>query len=290
MGSNIFLAISSSWGNPLMYKGFVERKFKKGSTDSLVYRLFIPKDYSPSKKYPIMIALHGAGERGIDDTLQLKYKLATMWADEANQIVHPTFVLAPQCPNPKQWVDKNWSAGSYDFNTAPISIPMDLLVGIMDSLSKEFSLDPDRFYVSGMSMGGYGTWYLLMKYPTKFAAAIPVCGAGDPKMASAISKVAIWAFHAADDGVVPVKGSRDMIDSLKKAGGTPKYTEYAGSLGYGHNSWDPASNTPELNTWLYAQSRATVSLQPIAHKANHAITRGFFKTKWVDILGRIRNW
>lgn len=262
----LFYFVSSNLSAaPVTYKDFQPRSYKISASQSLPYRLFIPKGYTASKKYPIMVTLHGAGERGTDDSLQLKYKFGLMWADSEAQAIRESFVLAPQCPpSPNQWVNRPWDSASYDFSKVSISTSMQAVVNILDSLGKEFSLDQDRYYVSGMSMGGYGTWYLLMKYPTKFAAAVPVCGAGDPKTASIIKDVPIWAFHSADDNVVPVTGSRDMITALKAEKGNPKYDEYAASLRYGHNSWDPASNTPGLAAWVLSQSKTTVSITPVS--------------------------
>ncbi|MDQ3001018.1 MAG: alpha/beta hydrolase-fold protein [Fibrobacterota bacterium] len=222
---------------PISYKDFEARTHKISSSQSLPYRLFKPKGYSPANKYAIMVTLHGAGERGTDDSLQLKFQFGLMWADSVNQAIRPCFVLAPQCPpDPHRWVNRPWDSGTYDFSKVPISTSLEAVMNILDSLGREFSLDTDRFYVSGMSMGGYGSWYLLMKYPTKFAAAVPVCGGADPKTASSLKGTPIWAFHSADDGVVPVSGSRDIINQIQAEGGNPKYTEYPASLNYGHNA------------------------------------------------------
>lgn len=282
---------------PVTYKDFEARAYKISTTQSLPYRLFKPKGYSPAKKYPIMITLHGAGERGSDDSAQLKFKFSLMWADTASQAIRPCFVLAPQCPPaPNQWVNRPWDSGSYDFSKVPISTSLQAVVNILDSLGREFSLDPDRYYVSGISMGGYGAWYLLMKFPTKFAAAVPVCGAADPKTAATLKDVPIWAFHAADDPVVPVFGSRDIINEIKAKGGHPNYTEYPASQKYGHNAWDPASNTPDLVPWVMSQTRSTVSIRVNGNR-NKALPRfgkpaSIFEIDWnenkKDATGRNR--
>lgn len=248
------------WTAPVTYKDFQAGSTLVGA-QKIAFRLFVPKGYTPAKQYPIMVTLHGAGERGVDDSIQLTHYFNRMWADSAAQAIRPTFVLAPQCPAGSQWVNTPWGNGSYDFSSKPISVPLQAVVKILDSLEKKYSLDPTRYYVSGISMGGYGTWYMSMNFPDRFAAAVPICGAGDPLKAPVISKLPIWAFHAADDPIVPVAGSREMISALEKAGGTPKYTEYPASQKVGHGSWEPASQNPALIPWVFSQSRSVVRIQ-----------------------------
>lgn len=243
-------------------KDFQARGLKYGTNKTLPYRLFVPKNYQASKKYPLMLTLHGAGERGSDDSAQLKLDFSRMWAADSIQTAHPCFVVAPQCPNGSQWVNTPWAKGSYAFDSIAISEPMAAVVGLLDSLAKEFNLDPDRIYVSGLSMGGFGTWYLAMKFPTRFAAIVPVCGGADPKKASTISAIPIWTFHAEDDATVPVTGTREMVAALKAVGSKVIYTEYPKALKYNHASWVPAAKTPGLPAWVFQQARATAALRP----------------------------
>jgi predicted peptidase len=248
---------------------FQARSHKISSTKTMVYRLFIPKNYQASGKYPLVLSLHGAGERGNDNTAQLKLDVSNMWADDSIQSKHPSFVLAPQCPANDKWVDVDWALGSYDQSKVPISDEMQGVVAILDSLGREFSLDPDRIYVTGLSMGGYGTFDIVTRYPNRFAAAYSVCGAGDPRKAPAIAALPVWAVHAADDPTVPVAGSRDMINALKQAGAQPKFTEYPVSQRIGHGAWVPAAKEPGLVAWMYSQVRAPVSairISPIRGK------------------------
>ncbi|MDB5106752.1 MAG: esterase [Fibrobacteres bacterium] len=233
-----------------------------GAGKTIVYRLFVPKNYQAGRKYPLMLTLHGAGERGSDDSLQLYHDFNRMWASDSIQNAHPCFVVAPQCPKDSQWVNTPWAKGSYELDKITISEPMKSVVGILDSLEKEFNIDRDRVYLSGISMGGYGTWFLAMKYPTRFAAAVPVCGGADPRKAPDIAKLPIWTFHAEDDGTVPVAGTREMVAALKAAGSSVKYTEYPKALGINHASWVPAGKTPELVPWVFQQVRSPVSLLP----------------------------
>ncbi|MDB5049514.1 MAG: phospholipase/Carboxylesterase [Fibrobacteres bacterium] len=269
---------------------FQARSFRMGGNKTIVYRLFVPKNYQPSKKYPLMLTLHGAGERGSDDSAQLLHDFNRMWAADSVQNLHPCFVLAPQCPVDSQWVNTPWAKGSYNLDAIAISDPMKSVVGILDSLEKEFSLDLDRIYLSGISMGGYGTWYLAMKFPGRFAAAVPVCGGADPKKAASIAKLPIWTFHAEDDGTVPVAGTREMVAALKAAGSAVIYTEYPKALGYNHLSWIPAGKTPELVPWVFKQARASVRLVQgaggtVGDTPEHAPAGGKQPGK-VDALGK----
>jgi predicted peptidase len=171
---------------------------------------------------------------------------------------------------------------------------MQAVVKILDSLERVYSLDPTRYYVSGLSMGGYGAWYLMMRFPERFAAAVPVCGAGDPKKSSLIANTPVWAFHGADDAVVPVNGSRDMISALQRTLATVKYTEYPASQKVGHASWVPAGETAGLADWVYQHSRNTVALasHPKVNGkggwtySNRALIRVLHRRQVLDFLGR----
>jgi predicted peptidase len=247
--------------------GYQSRSQRISASKSLPYKLFVPKGYQAGTRYALMITLHGAGERGTDNSAQLVHHFNSRWALDSVQAVRPHFVVAPQCPPNNQWVDTDWSKGSYSQTTVAQSDELKAVVDILDSLGREFTLDPDRIYVSGLSMGGYGTWDLIGRYPQRFAAAVAVCGAGDPSKASSLAALPIWAFHAADDVVVPVSGSRDMVNALRTASGKVQYDEYATTLRIGHASWVPAGNDPRLSPWLFAQTRSTVTLGPSLHHA-----------------------
>ena len=129
---------------------------------------------------------------------------------------------------------------------------MRMALEAIEQLRKEFKVDSRRLYVTGVSMGGYGTWDLLWRQPAMFAAAAPICGGGDPEKASLFAGVPLWAFHGGADKTVPTQKSRDMIEALKKAGGTPHYTEYPG---VGHDSWTQTYKNPEFYEWLFAQQK-----------------------------------
>jgi predicted peptidase len=217
--------------------GFTERIYKDASGQEHRYVLFVPYSYTGEKAYPLILFLHGAGERaggkqkpeqvGIGPNIK-KY----------GEKEFPFFVLIPPCSK----APANWSADGPDAQRA---------LAMLDEVQKAFKIDAKRISLTGLSMGGFGTWSLAAKYPDKWAAIVPICGGGDPKTAEKIQHIPCWCFHGDADKAVPVTRSRDMIAALKKAGGNPKYTEYPG---VGHNSWDAAYSTKELYAWLLMQS------------------------------------
>src|SRR5207249_4271134 len=150
-------------------------------------------DYDAAKKYPLVLLLHGAGERGTDNQAQLKHG-APLFTKPEVRAKFPSFVLVPQCPKDQTWsAVKGWT-GPVSYSEEPTD-PMTLALGALDAVLKEFSIDPDRLYVTGLSMGGYGTWDLLTRAHGRWAAAAPVCGGGDPARIAAAKNVPVWAFH-----------------------------------------------------------------------------------------------
>ncbi|MBI5832805.1 MAG: dienelactone hydrolase family protein [Armatimonadetes bacterium] len=230
------------------------REFRAEGGGKLLYRLLKPADYDPAKAYPLVLWLHGAGGRGDNNSGQMTDQIEGLrqLANEPQRTKYPCFVLAPQCPGPKRWVDVDWNHGSYSQEKVAITPELTMVLGALTAVEKEFKVDATRRYVVGLSMGGYGTWDLLGRQPEMWAAGIPVCGSGDPSRAAAMAKIPVWAFHGDKDGVVPPQGSRDMIAALKAAGGDPKYTECAG---VGHDAWNPTFRTAGLWDWLLAQHR-----------------------------------
>lgn len=223
------------------------REFQGAGGGKLLYRLTRPRE-AAGKKLPLLLFLHGAGERGDDNAKQLKNCVRNLLPVlERNSCV----LVAPQCPVGKQWVEVNWSAAWHDAPEKP-SEPLGLTIELLAALQKELPLDGKRVYVTGLSMGGYGTWDILARRPDLFAAAVPLCGGGDEKQAPAIAKVPQWIFHGDRDTVVPTARSRNMVEALRKAGGSPKYTEFPG---VGHNCWDKAYAEPGLFPWLFAQKK-----------------------------------
>ena len=216
------------------------------------YRLFLPKGYNSQKQYPLVLAFHGAGSRGNDNLKQLRPWIAG-WMDEQVQKEHPCIILMPQCPVKQQWVNVPWKEGSYLFKDIPMSDPMKLSKEIFDKVVHGYSVDENRVYVMGMSMGGYGTWNFAMRYPEIVAAAVPICGAGDPSMAKKIKSIPIWVFHGDKDQTVPLSGSTDMIEALnhfKK--NKVRLTIYKD---VGHDSYKLAWKDPELIAWIFNQNK-----------------------------------
>lgn len=227
---------------------FVPREFHAAS-GSLAYR-FLPGVGSAPQ--PLVVFLHGAGERGTDNEAQLRH-VVRRFAEPAVRDQFPCQVLAPQCPPGERWVERDWAAARHEFPEVP-SGPQALLLALIARLLESPGVDRSRLYLMGLSMGGYGTWDLACRQPGLFAAAVPVCGGGDESMAQRLIHLPIWAFHGTNDTVVPVTRSRNMVAAVRAAGGEVRYTEYAAT---GHDSWTPASREPELLPWLFAQTRST---------------------------------
>ena len=229
---------------------FEARSYTDAKGEALPYRLLKPENYDPKQKYPLVVFFHGAGERGTDNVAQLKHCVPTFIKPEV-RAKYPCFVLVPQCPQNEKWVDMDWGGEKGTMPAAPSS-SMRKALELIDALQKEFSIDAKRLYVSGISMGGYATWDVLCRKPGMFAAGVPICGGGDVSKVAPMAKVPVWAFHSEDDNAVKVVRTRTMIQAMKDAGGSPKYTEYTG---LGHNSWTKAYSEPELLPWLFAQHR-----------------------------------
>ncbi len=252
---------------------------------SLNYRLFVPPDSSEPDKYPLVLTLHGAGERGNDNIIHVsKNNIATVWVRDSNYHKQPCFVVSPQCPSGRQWVDTDWGLGTYSIERVPISHELAAAYNLMESIIEKYPVDTNRLYITGLSMGGYGTWDLILRYPNTFAAAIPVCGAGDDSKVSLIKDIPIWAFHGNRDNVVPIQGSRDMIKALEGLGRDVLFSDcnwnncqsmssaefdnaikkapalvYSELNNVDHNAWDPSyRDTPQLVGWMFSHSKAPV--------------------------------
>lgn len=232
---------------------FEKRVYENDKGESLPYRYLpapVPMKANPNAKFPLVIFLHGAGERGTDNTKPLVHGVKTFAMDEYRK-KYPCYVIAPQCPDGKRWVEVDWALDSH---TMPekISDPLRLTMELVDSLLKSSKVDPDRVYITGLSMGGFGTWDAAQRFPEKFAAAAPVCGGADLDQVKRLKNIPLWTFHGLKDTVVKPHRSQKAVEALKAAGGEARLTEYPE---VGHNSWVNAYNTPELYEWLFAQRR-----------------------------------
>lgn len=210
---------------------------------TLQYRIMEPRATRDRKAWPLVVFLHGSGERGDDNLRQLQTLPETLARFDFRRD-RPCFVLAPQCPDGAYWSD--W---------------MPELEKLILSVVNQHPVDRRRVYLTGYSMGGYGTWELAARRPELFAAVVPICGGGNPEHAEALTTLPIWAVHGDADEAVPVKRSREMIDGIRNAGGHPRYSELPG---VGHNCWtqtyDPGS---EILDWMFEQVRTDDSLVDI---------------------------
>lgn len=227
---------------------FEKFEYIDDNNDTLRYCLSKPDNIEKTKLYPLVIFLHGAGERGYDNQKQLTH-IEKPVSDSSFRKLFPCFVLAPQCPPNKRWVEVDWSAPSHTMPEQP-SIHLKLLLELVSNLLRKEKIDETRIYVTGLSMGGYGTWDLISRYPDLFAAAAPICGGGDEKQASKLTKIPIWNFHGTLDKAVSVERSRNMIKAIRNAGGNPIYTEYLQGT---HNVWTITYNNQLFWDWLFNQ-------------------------------------
>jgi predicted peptidase len=196
------------------------------------YWLYMPKETKSDVAQPLVLFLHGAGERGTDMELVKKWG-PPLQAEEGKEL--PFVVISPQCPE-----GENWN--------------IEAMGKLVDHVATELPINKQRIYATGLSMGGYGTWMLLAARPELFAAGVPICGGGDPKSADTLARIPIWAFHGDQDTAVPLIRSQEMVDAIEKAGGTRvKLTIYPG---VGHNSWSPTYDNPEVYQWLLSQQRS----------------------------------
>ena len=216
------------------------------------YLLFLPKDYgTDDRKWPVMLFLHGSGERGDDLKLVKVHGPPKLVESQAN---FPFIVISPQCPKDQWW---------------PGDVQQHLLAELVDQVLTRFTADPQRVVVTGLSMGGFGSWALTARYPNRFAAAVPICGGGDPDDAETLKSVPFWIFHGAKDLGVPLKLSEEMLLAVTRVGGQAKLTVYPEA---GHDSWTETYNNPAVYEWLLAQRRTDPAPLPTA-KPDRAFAR-----------------
>ena len=228
----------------------VPRAFNGSGGHVLLYRWMEPAKVEAGRVYPLVVLLHGAGERGTNNVSQLQWGATPVLAYmRANRI--DGYFIAGQVPSGQRWVDTPWDAMSHRMSETP-SVSMSLLLELVDKTIAERPVDRSRVYVTGVSMGGYGTWDAVQRRPELFAAAIPVCGGGDTHLAWKIRDVPIWAWHGDKDNVVVPSRSRDMVAALWAVDGRIRYTEVPGC---GHGVWNYAYASQEALKWLFDQRR-----------------------------------
>jgi predicted peptidase len=236
---------------------YQKRTYINEKKDTLRYRILFPENYEKTKKYPLVLFLHGAGERGRDNEKQLTHGAKLFLAPE-NRKNFPCIVLFPQCPSESFWssmkADRSKTPMVFDFDYArPANTPLVSSIEVVNQMIKEEGVDKKRVYVTGLSMGGMGTFEAVYKCPKLFAAALPICGGGDVKSYDArVKKVPFWVFHGSVDAVVDVKYSREMVERLRALNARVKYSEYPG---VNHNSWDNAFAEPEFLGWMLSKKK-----------------------------------
>ncbi len=196
------------------------------------YLLFLPRAYAATtnRHWPMILFLHGSGERGTDLSKVKINGLPKLVETETN---FPFIVVSPQCPEEQGW-------------------DTDALYALVQEITKTYRVDTNRLYLTGLSMGGFGTWNMAITYPKLFAAIAPVCGGGNPAKVAAVRHIPVWVFHGTDDTVVPIQKSEDMVTALQKAGGNVRFTRYEKT---GHDAWTKAYSQPELYPWFLQQSK-----------------------------------
>jgi predicted peptidase len=232
---------------------YSEQEWKSPTGGMLKYRVRKPDQIETGKRYPLVLLLHGAGGRGSDNRGQIVDAGGGAALDKMGvSSKYGADVIAGQVPKGKLWVDVSWS--SPDHEMPKISDSMRMMLEALEAFVADAKnqVDPQRVYVVGLSMGGYGTWDAIQRRPGFFAAAVPICGGGDKRLAKKIAKLPIWAWHGDGDKAISPQRSRDMVAALKAAGGKPKYTEVEGR---GHNVWVDAFGSAEMWKWLFSQRK-----------------------------------
>ncbi len=213
--------------------GFVNKTFKNADGTSSPYVVFVPHNYDGKTLFPVILFLHGSGETKGGSKQPVEVGIGA--AIKKQEKTFPFITVIPQSEK------RTWKADSEDGKRA---------LAILDEVTKAYKTDPKRVSLTGLSMGGFGTWSMAAAYPEKWAAIVPICGGGSTSSAEKIKDIPTWVFHGDKDTAVKVDASRSMVEALKKAGGSPKYTEYPG---VGHNSWDNAYADKGLFPWLLEQ-------------------------------------
>lgn len=234
------------------------KTFQTKDGHSLPYRVLLPEDYEATTQYPVILFLHGAGERGMDNEKQLTHG-SKIFLEDSFRKKYPAIILFPQCPEDSYWASMTIDRTNYpiktDFHYAnKPNWPLQAARDLVDAWTDEGHIDADRIFVMGLSMGGMGTFESLIRWPKMFAAAAAICGGGDIRKAKRFAhRVPVWVFHGDADGVVPVRYSREMVQRLKDLHADVRYNEYPG---VNHNSWDNAFAESELLPWLMMHSKS----------------------------------
>lgn len=250
---------ASALDMPNVQEIFDKAQFTDSTGYTINYRIFLPEDYSEDKEYPLLLFFHGAGSKGNDNESQLNAGVQQMFTYSGGN-VRNSIVIAPQCPllspDTAKWVDvPNWVDGcKYSTMIIPESTQMKAVVELLGYVRDTYSTDESRWYVTGLSMGGFATWDIIVRHPELWAAAVPLCGGADYRKASVIKDLPIWTFHGDQDPTVPIHGTNEMVAALKAAGST--VVKYNVLQGQKHDIWNGVYSYTSMWTWMYKQQKA----------------------------------
>lgn len=246
-----------------MWPNFFAKTFRDSHGHLLPYRFLVPPGHGESsdavvrepspEPIPMVLTLHGAGERGDDNSAQLRNGVAELLGSQTAAVRFPCLSVVPQCATGHRWVERDWRAEHHEL-PGELSVPLSAVVELLEELRGKYPIDPRRVYLIGLSMGGFGVWDLLSRWPDRFAAAVVICGGADENAVGAARDVPVWAFHGADDPEVRVARSHNAVAALRAVGGTACYKEYPQ---VGHDSWVHAFAEPDLLPWLFSHRRPT---------------------------------
>ena len=246
-----------SFSSNLIGQDYLKKLFKKNN-DSIPYRILLPKNFSPNKEYPLLIFLHGAGERGNDNENQL-YHGSNFFLSYEFRNTYPSIIVFPQCPKNSYWAkikgvpNPKYPTEKESFSNSLPNNPQLLIVeSLLFDLEKKYKINPDKRFIAGLSMGGMGTFELIARNPNYFTAGIAICGGANLKWAKFFKNTPLWIFHGMEDNVVPPELSITMFDVIKAYNPKSKLTLYEN---VGHNSWDPALKEPDLMSWLFSNKK-----------------------------------
>ena len=256
---NAFLILVLFFAGQRLYPqgDFTAKSFIASNNDTLRYRELLPENYNPQQKYPLVLFLHGAGERGYDNQAQLIHG-AMMFTNPVNREKYPAIVLFPQCPKKIFWSFEKQPEGKLDTTAFPVNDKITTLLQAVKDLLDQYiasgSVDTNRIYIMGLSMGGMGTFDMACRFPDVFAAAISICGGVNlDRLKATAGKVKFRIYHGDNDSDVPVENSRAAYRTLKKYGADVEYFEI---IGCDHAAWDTAFNQPDFMSWLFMQSKS----------------------------------
>ncbi|MEK9604593.1 MAG: alpha/beta hydrolase-fold protein [Flavobacteriaceae bacterium] len=255
MKKTIITSMILSFG--LSFGQTYESEIFEHNKKTLPYRILLPENFNPENAYPLLMILHGAGERGDDNVSQL-FHGGKLFQSDSFRSKYPAIVVFPQCPKGSYWANvlRDYDQPLDQKYTYSEQLPknpqLEIVEALLLNLEEQYRIDSSRRYIGGLSMGGMGTFELVSRNPDYFAAAFPICGGGNPEWAKYLSKTPLWIFHGEQDDVVSVNFSKAMFQSLKKINAPVKLTLYPEVY---HDSWHNAFGDPDLMNWLFSHQK-----------------------------------